>query len=56
MGTLFECVLYVDEVLSFSKDKRMLMSVDDIDYFFLILYFQSEKIMNFTKDLLIINA
>ena len=23
-------VLYVDEVLSFSKDKRMLMSVDDI--------------------------
>lgn len=33
MGTLFECVLYVDGVLSFSKDKRMLMSVDDIDYF-----------------------
>lgn len=28
--TSFERVLYVDEVLSFSKDKRMLMSVDDI--------------------------
>ena len=30
MCTSFECVVYVDEVLSFSKGKRMLMSVDDI--------------------------
>ena len=31
MCTLY--VLYGDEVLPFSKDKRVLMSVDDIDYF-----------------------